>query len=136
MRKNLGAKPFIYPLPVLIVAAYDENSVANAMNAAWGTVADFNQVAIYLAKDHKTTQNILNTQAFTVSIADAMHIKEAELMIGEIMNVSANESILDEKNKIDVKKLNPLAYDTANHAYYTLGEKVGNAFRDGKELDK
>ena len=187
MRKNLGAKPFIYPLPVLIVAAYDENSVANAMNAAWGTVADFNQVAIYLAKDHKTTQNILNTRAFTVSIADAMHIKEAdylgivsgnkvpnkienaglhvvksefvnapiieefsltmeckmvsydeeaELMIGEIMNVSANESILDEKDKIDVKKLNPLAYDTANHAYYTLGEKVGNAFSDGKELIK
>ena len=62
--------------------------------------------------------------------------EEAELMIGEIMNVSANESILDEKDKIDVKKLNPLAYDTANHAYYTLGEKVGNAFSDGKELVK
>ena len=59
MRKNFGAKPFMYPLPVLIVASYDEEGIPNAMNAAWGTIADFHQVAIYLAKDHKTTQNIL-----------------------------------------------------------------------------
>ena len=186
MRKNFGAKPFMYPLPVLIVAAYDENGIPNAMNAAWGTIADFHQVAIYLAKEHKTTENILKTKDFTVSMADAKHVKEAdylgivsgnqvpdklaktglhtvrsefanapvieelsltmecklvsydeesELLIGEIVNVSADERILDSDGKIDPKKLNPLVYDSANHAYFTLGEKVGNAFSDGRILE-
>ena len=38
MRKNLGAKPFTYPQPVFIIAAYDENGLPNAMNAAWAKV--------------------------------------------------------------------------------------------------
>lgn len=185
MRKNFGAKPFMYPLPVLIVAAYDEKGIPNAMNAAWGTIADFNQVAICLAKEHKTTENILKTKAFTVSMADDKHVREAdylgivsgnqvpdklakaglhtekselvnapvieelpltmeckfisydeetELLIGEIVNVSADEDVLDGEGKIDLKKFKPIAYDSANHAYYTLGEKVGTAFSDGNQL--
>ena len=39
MRKNLGAKPFTYPQPVFIIAAYDENGLPNAMNAAWGGIS-------------------------------------------------------------------------------------------------
>ena len=37
MKKNLGVVQAVYPMPVLIVAAYDENGKVNAMNAAWGT---------------------------------------------------------------------------------------------------
>ena len=36
MRKNFGAKPYTYPQPVYIVAAYDEDGTPDAMNAAWG----------------------------------------------------------------------------------------------------
>ena len=54
MRKNLKPKAYIYPLPVLIVGAYDENGTPNAMNAAWGTVCDTAQVSICLDKNHKT----------------------------------------------------------------------------------
>ena len=39
-RKNFGAKPFSYPQPVLIIAAYGENDVPSAMNAAWGGISD------------------------------------------------------------------------------------------------
>ena len=35
-RVNFGAKPLMYPQPVLIIGTYDENGVPNAMNAAWG----------------------------------------------------------------------------------------------------
>lgn len=35
MRKNFGAKPFLYPQPVMILGTYDENGKANAMNAAY-----------------------------------------------------------------------------------------------------
>ena len=59
---------------------------------------------------------------------------ETELMIGEIVNVCADESILNEKGKIDPTKLNPIAYDPVNNTYLTLGEKVGNAFKDGAKL--
>ena len=38
MRKNFGAKPMVYPMPVFILAAYDENGVPCAMNAAWGGI--------------------------------------------------------------------------------------------------
>ena len=36
MKKNLGAKPYLFPQPVMIIASYDEHGKANAMNAAWG----------------------------------------------------------------------------------------------------
>ena len=69
MRKNFGAKTWLYPMPVLIVGTYDENGIPNAMNAAWGGVYDTNQVMVCLADDHKTTGNIKKTGAFTVSFA-------------------------------------------------------------------
>lgn len=60
--------------------------------------------------------------------------EESCRMVGEIVNVSADELILDESGKIDPKKLNPIIYDTVHHAYWTLGERVGHAFHDGLEL--
>ena len=67
-RIDLGVKPMIFPMPVLIVGTYDENGKANAMNAAWGMISDYNEVSISMSK-HKTTENILKTGAFTVSVA-------------------------------------------------------------------
>lgn len=185
MRKNFGAKPYLYPQPVLIIAAYDQNNVANAMNAAWGSVSDMNQIAMYLSAGHKTVKNILERKAFSVSIADADHVVEAdylgvvsgnkvvdklakanlhtspssfvdcpiidefpltlecrfisfdeetERLVGEIVNVSADEKILDENGNIDLMKLKPITFDPANHTYHVVGEKVGNAFKDGFKL--
>lgn len=54
-------------------------------------------------------------------------------MVGEIVNVCAEEAVLTDGN-IDPMKLRPITYDGMNHAYYVLGEKVGNAFRDGLAL--
>ena len=70
MRKDFGAKPILYPQAVFIIAAYDENGNANAMNAAWGGVADVNKVFICIG-NHKTTENILARKAFTVSMGTA-----------------------------------------------------------------
>jgi len=78
MRTNFGAKPYLYPMPVLIIASYNENGTANAMNAAWGCIADTNQIAIYVSASHKTMENILNKKAFTVSPATEKTVKEAD----------------------------------------------------------
>ena len=51
-------------------------------------------------------------------------------LIGEIVNVSADESVLTD-GKIDPEKLRPITYDSANHTYRVVGEIVGKAFSDG-----
>lgn len=55
-------------------------------------------------------------------------------LVGEIVNVSADESVLGENGKVDPAKLRPITFDTMNNAYLVLGEKVGNAFSDGLKL--
>ncbi len=184
MRKDFRAKPWMYPLPVLIVGSYDEDGNADAMNAAWGGIYNANHVVLCLSTGHKTTKNIKAKGAFTVSFADAAHVTEADYVglasendtpdkmkkagfttqkssfvdapiicelpmalecrltkvnedgniIGEIVNVSADESILGEDGKIEVEKLKPIAFDPVQNAYHVLGEKVGNAFADGNML--
>ena len=53
-RVDFGVKPVMYPMPVLIIGTYDENSVPNAMNAAWGMITDRNEISISMS-EHKTT---------------------------------------------------------------------------------
>lgn len=55
-------------------------------------------------------------------------------LIGEIVNVSADESVLNETGKVDPVKLKPITFDPMNNAYLVLGEKVGNAFKDGTAM--
>ena len=55
-------------------------------------------------------------------------------LVGRIVNVSADESVLGENGKVDVAKLRPITYDPMNHHYLVLGEKVGQAFHDGMAL--
>ena len=184
MRKNFGAKPMIYPMPVLIIGTFDENGVPDAMNAAWGGISEENEISICISADHKTTKNILLNKCFTVSIPDVKNTVAADYvgiasgndtadkiekagwtyeksgiinapvfnellftleckltsydeetcrLVGEILNVSADESILTD-SKVDLSKFNPITYDPSNHNYVTLGETVGKAFSDGKKL--
>jgi len=185
MRKNFGVQPSVYPMPVFIIATYDEDGTPDAMNAAWGGISEANEISICISADHKTTKNILIKKAFTVSMATAeqvvacdyvgiesgndvpdkfvragFHATKSEFvdapiidelpmavecrlisydpetcrLVGEIVNVSADESILGENGKVDVAKLQPITYDPMNHHYLVLGEKVGQAFQAGLAL--
>lgn len=185
MRKNFGKKPYVFPLPVFILAAYDKEGVASAMNAAWGGLSDTSEITMCISPGHKTMKNILETKAFTVSIGTTeqviacdyvgivsankvsnkvelagWHTLKSEFvnaplidelpmalecnfisydadscrLVGEIVNVNADERILGEDGKIDVQKLSPITYDPVHNKYLKLGEVVGNAFGDGKIL--
>ena len=185
MRKNLGAKAILYPMPVLIIGTYDEKGTPNAMNAAWGGISEETEISICVDDSHKTADNVVKSGAFTVSIADKNNVvvadyvgivsgnneddkiakcgwtaekselinaplfKELPLalecklksydkgscrLVGEIVNISADESILDEKGRISLDKFFPITYDPVGHTYRTLGEVVGKAFSDGKNL--
>ena len=78
MKQDLGVVQAVYPMPVLMVAAYGENDKVNVMNAAWGMICNEDRLALFIDEDHKTTQNILNRKAFTVSIADRKHMDVAD----------------------------------------------------------
>ena len=78
MRKKLNITEGIFPMPVLMVATYNEDSSVNVMNAAWGTMQERGNVALNLTETHKTVKNIKARKAFTVSIADAAHVVEAD----------------------------------------------------------
>lgn len=68
MRKNIGRKTIVTPLPVFMIGTYDDEGKANVMNAAWGCQCGANYVEVNLVK-HKTTDNIKAKRAFTLSFA-------------------------------------------------------------------
>ena len=78
MRVKLNITEGIFPMPVLMVATYNEDGSVNVMNAAWGTMQERGTVALNLTETHKTVINIKERKAFTVSIADAAHVVEAD----------------------------------------------------------
>lgn len=67
MMKSIGRKAYFCPLPVLMIGTYDENLKPNLMNAAWGSLCDYDKVMITLDKTHKTTSNILKNKGLTIS---------------------------------------------------------------------
>ena len=55
-------------------------------------------------------------------------------VVGRIVNVSADESVLGAEGLIDPAKLRPIAFDPVNNGYLVLGERVGSAFSDGGKI--
>jgi len=154
------------------------------MNAAWGGLYDADKVVLCLSRGHRTTSNILERKAFTVSFADAAHTIPADYVgmvsgnsepdkmkkagfhtskastvdaplidelpvaleckllkmnedgniIGQIVNVSVDDTVLNAEGQIDPDVFQPISFDPANNIYRALGEKVGNAFWDGGKL--
>lgn len=80
MKKNLGAKAILYPMPVLVVGTYDENGVANAMTAAWGGISEETEITICISDEHKTAKNLEVHKGFTVGIADVANMKAADFV--------------------------------------------------------
>ena len=78
MKKDLGVKPYMFPMPVLMISTYGADGTVDVMNMAWGGVCAENMVALNIDEDHKTSENIKARGAFTLSIADIPHIKEAD----------------------------------------------------------
>ncbi len=189
MKKSLGAHPYTFPMPVLMIATYNEDGTVNVMNMAWGGVCDTNRVALNLSEDHKTCDNLKKRGAFTLSVADVPHLKEADFfgiatghqmtdkfersglhavksesvdapvvvefpltlecrviecqhpeggfrVVGEIVNVLADEELLAENGRVDPTKLNAFVFDPFQNGYYAIGQKVGQAWKSGAELMK
>jgi len=85
---------------------------------------------------HATKSEFVNAPLIDeLPLALECRVKSFEdgILVGEIVNVSADESVVTD-GKVDLNKLRPIAFDPFNNAYMGLGEKVGNAFSDGKRI--
>lgn len=78
MKKDLGVGPYLFLMPVLMVATYNEDGTVNVMNMAWGGICARNMVSLKINENHKTSQNLKARRAFTLGIADAAHIEAAD----------------------------------------------------------
>ena len=186
-KKDLGVKPYLFPMPVLMIATYCEDGSVDVMNMAWGGICDNNKVALNISETHKTAQNIKERKAFTISIADVEHLAESDFfgttsanrmpnkfersgmhaikssrvdapiieeypitlecvvtkiqnednefrVVGEIINVLADEKVLDKSGKVDPSKLNAFVFDQFQNGYYKIGEKIGDAWKSGQKF--
>lgn len=186
MRKNIKTTEAIFPMPVLMIATYNEDESVDVMNAAWGMMLDRDYVVLNLTETHKTVKNIKRRKGFTVSIADAKHVVEADFfgvvsanttpnkfeksgltatkssyvdapiinefpicmecefveyqsdeygcgVVGKVVNVTADEKVMT-NGEVDISKVDAIAFDPYTHGYYKVGERVGNAFKDGFKL--
>lgn len=185
---NLGVKPYLFPMPVLMIATYNEDDTVDVMAMAWGGISDNDKVTLNLEENHKTCANIKERKAFTISIADIPHLAESDFfgtassntmkdkfersgmhakksdkvdapiideypitlecavnkiyeegefrVVGKIINVLANEEVIDESGKVDPTKLNAFVFDQFQNGYYKIGEKVGAAWNSGMKYMK
>ena len=186
MRKNIKTTEAIFPMPVLMIATYNEDGTVDVMNAAWGMMLERDYVVFNLTETHKTVKNIKERKAFTVSIADSNHVVEADYfgvvsgnntpdkfeksgltasksetvnapiinefpiciecefveyqddefgcgVVGKVVNVSVDEKVMS-NDKVDITKVNAIAFDPYTHGYYKVTERVGEAFKDGLKL--
>src|SRR5665647_2088511 len=188
MKKSLGAETIVPTTPVWVVGTYNQDGKPNVMTAAWGGVCCSKPPCVYvsLRKATYTYNNIVERNAFTVSIpsenytkdadyfgiatgkkvdkfaatglttvksdlVDAPYVKEFPLIleckvikiveiglhtefIGEIMDVKADSSVLNEKNLPDIKKMKPIIWNMAGMTYHKVGNPTGQAFSIGKEI--
>jgi flavin reductase (DIM6/NTAB) family NADH-FMN oxidoreductase RutF len=105
MIKSLGAKTLIYPAPVLVVGTYDKAGKPNVMTASWGGICCSQPpcVAVSLRKVTYSHANILEREAFTISIPSEKHVKEADyfgLVSGRNMDKFAATKLTAVKSKL------------------------------------
>ena len=80
MKKNFGAKSWLYPMPVLMIGTYGVDGAPDVMNAAWGGMSEEGEISICVDDAHKTAENFVARGAFTVSVATADYVTECDYL--------------------------------------------------------
>ena len=184
MKKDLGVKPYLFPMPAYMIGTYNEDETVDVMMMAWGGICAEDMVALNLEADHKTVANLRARGAFTLAVpgrdtmeasdylgivsgnkepdkfrrtglhavksarVDAPVIQEYPLtlecvvermeeepyglrVLGRIVNVLAEENVLDDKGRVDAGKLDTFLFDQMRNGYYAVGPIVGKAWHSG-----
>lgn len=95
----------------------------------------FARAGFHAEKSEFVNAPVISELPMTIDCTLVSYDEESGYMVGQIVNISADESILGADGLIDLNKFFPITYDSVHHGYYTLGERVGSAFSDGKALE-
>lgn len=189
MTKNLGVKPYLFPMPTYMIGTYNEDETVDVMMMAWGGICAEDMVALNLEAEHKTVANLEARKAFTLSVPNTDTLRESDFLgiasankmpdkfartglhavkservdapviteypltlecevmeiqsqpyglrvLGRIVNVIADEKVLDDSGRVDAGKLQAFAFDQMRNGYYAIGAKVGQAWHSGADLMK
>ena len=189
MLKNLGPHAFGYgyPVPVLMVATYNDDGTVNVMNLHEAMRTNAGDLALCIGPRSKTHANVEKRRAFTVALVNqnllaqvdywgsvsgrnipdkfertgAVAVKsqfvnapviegsplviECQLIeivrgtnfstvLAKIVNVAADESVLEQNGRVDSLKTGMLLYDPFGTGYVNLGQRVGTAWSEGKKF--
>lgn len=187
MRKDLGARAFGFgwPVPVLMVATYNDDGSVNVMNLHEAMRTNAGDLALCIGPRSKTHENVEKRGAFTVALVNQEMMAEIDYLgtvtgrsvpdkfartglravrsahvdapilggsplvvecqlrelvrtgsfstvIGTIVDVAAEESVLGETGKVNAETLGMVLYDSFSNRYFTLGEQVGKAWGEGR----
>lgn len=94
----------------------------------------FERAGFHATKSELVDAPLIDELPMTLECRLVSYDADSGCLVGEIINVSAEERILGQDGKIDPAKLRPITFDPVNNAYLVIGEKVGTAFQDGKKL--
>ncbi len=183
MKKDIKVVSGLFPMPVMMIATYNEDGSVDVMNAAWGMAQSMTHLKLCLTESHKTVKNMKRLGACTVSLATKDHAKEADYfglvsantvkdkfeksglsatksekvnapvidefpicmeckvvgfendgVLVEVVGTIVEDKYINEKGNIDLEKTGIISYDPYGHGYYEIGDKIGQAFHEGKNL--
>ena len=112
------------------MAACDYVGVVSGNN----TPDKFEKAGFHAVKSEYVDAPLIEELAVAIECRVISYDEKTCRLVGEIVNVSVDESVLDENGKVDVKKAAPITFDPFNNAYHRIGEKVGDAFSAGFAL--
>ena len=98
----------------------------------------FERTGMHAVKSTRVDAPVIEELPLTLEckVAELQHTSYGFRVLGEIVNVLADEKVLDEKGKVDPSKLGAFVFDPCRSGYYAVGEKVGQAWHSGAKLMK
>lgn len=134
--KNIRAKK------AFTVALADEAHIKEAdfLGTASGNVMHdkFERTGLHAVKSSCVDAPVIEEFPVTMEceLEEARDMFGEVRVVGTIVNVIADEKVLDDKGKVDASKLNAVMFDQFNNSYYRVGEKIAQAWHVGADLMK
>lgn len=94
----------------------------------------FEKAGFHAVKSQHVNAPLIEELPMSLECEMVSYDKESNFMVAKIVNVSADEKVLDEKGNIDPSKIRPIVYDPVNHHYIEVKGNIADAFSEGKKL--
>lgn len=134
LKSILERKEFVLGFPTI-----DQVGETDYIGIASGyDVNKLEKVGFTTKKAEKVNAPIINEMKISIEckVMNIVEVGSHTQITGEIVNIQADEEVIGEKGKVDLKLLNPIVYDDVLYDYYQVGDKIADAFKVGVKFRK